>query len=154
MPGVLKLIRGPAGGGKSQRAQRLIDEGAVDAQADYTALWAAVRAVARGPDGKYPTRTADDPSVPMVSYLKAVVAREAVARGLRILVTTSTGGDDEVVRWREVATAAGASFDVETVDPGPAVARARLANPETGAIAPECAVALRRWYSESELSNG
>ncbi len=153
MPGAIRLLRGPAGGGKSQRAKRLIEDGAADVQADYTALWAATRAVDRGPDGKYPTRTADDPSVPMVSYLKAVVAREAVQRGLRILVTTSTGGDEEVDRWRDVAREAGAAFDVETVDPGPAVARARLVDPETGELDPECEEALRRWYSQSELAN-
>ena len=38
MPGALRLLRGPAGAGKSQRAKRLVDDGAVDVQADYTAL--------------------------------------------------------------------------------------------------------------------
>ena len=146
MPGALTLLRGPGGGGKSALARRRLDDGDVDLQADYTALWAALRGVERGPDGRYPDRLDSDPAVPLASYIKATVARDALRRGLRVLVTSSRRDDE--AHWRDIAAAAGAEFVTETVDPGRDVIAARLADPETGQLSAACASVLSRWYDD------
>lgn len=143
---MLTLLRGPAGGGKSQRIRAMLDAGELDAEADFTRLHVAITGAERDADGRYPARRDDDPLVALASYLKAVVVREGLRRGFRLAVTTSDSDEAEVDRWREVATGAGAAFAVQTVDPGRAVAAARLADPETGELAGECATALARWY--------
>lgn len=147
MPGALTLLRGPAGGGKSQRAQRLVDDGAADVLADTTALYAALAGVQRGPDGRYPPREETDPLLPITTYIRAVVAREAVRRGLRVVVTSSRRDDED--HWRDVAAEGGADFDAETIDPGRTVILARLADPETGELSAACDAALRRWYDDA-----
>lgn len=146
MPGALTLLRGPAGGGKSQRIRAMLDDGELDAEADFTRLHVAISGAERDADGKYPPRRDDDPLVALSAYLKAVVVREALRRGFRLAVTTSDSDEAEVDRWRDVAAEAGAAYRVQTIDPGRAVAAARLADPETGELGAECATALARWY--------
>ena len=145
MAGLL-LLRGPAGAGKSQVAAGKLDQGEADVWADFTRLHTALSGVERGPDGRYPVREAGDPLVPLAAYLKVVVIRQGLARGFRVVTTTSSADEGEVERARELATEAGAALDVQTVDPGEAVVRARLADAATGALSPECEVALSRWY--------
>lgn len=147
MPGRLTLLRGPAGAGKSGRARRLLDDGEADAQADTTALYAALSGVERGPDGRYPPRSESDPLLPLTTYIRATVARDALRRGLRVVVTSSRRDDED--HWRDVAREAGAAFDAETIDPGIEVLRARLADPESGELSAECSAALARWYDDA-----
>ena len=51
---VLHLVEGPAGGGKSQHVDELVEAGTVQVVADTTALWVALSGVKRGADGRYP----------------------------------------------------------------------------------------------------
>ena len=149
MPGILRLLRGPAGGGKSQIARRALVSGDTDLQADTTALYAALSGVERGPDGRYPPRLESDPLLPLTTYVRAVVVRDALRRGLRVIITSSRRDDED--HWRGIAREAGAAFDVETVEPagGRDAMAARLADPETGALSGECSAALSRWYDDA-----
>ncbi len=145
MAGLL-LLRGPAGAGKSQVAAGKLDQGEADVIADFTRLHVALSGVERGPDGRYPVRADDDAAVPLAAYVKAVATRAALARGFRVITTTSSADEGEVERARQMATEAGATLDVQTVDPGEDVVRARLSDPATGELSPQCSAALRRWY--------
>lgn len=130
----LRILRGPAGAGKSQE----IEPGTL--RADLTALWVALFGYERGPDGKYPERTAEEAAV--ASYLKAAVVRHAAREGLPGVVTTSDSSPEAVERLREQGATAG----VQTVDPGIDEVRRRLADPTTGRLSAACEEAIRRWY--------
>ena len=141
---VLTLIQGPAGSGKSQVVSEMLEAGEIDVQADLTAIWAALRGIERGPDGRYPVRTADDPAIQsgLAMYVRAVVVRQGLRQDLRVAVTT--GSADTAVQWSEVAAESGAAFSVLTVDPGEAVVRNRLTVNDV--LSDECAGAIARWY--------
>ena len=140
----LTLIEGPAGSGKSQIVAAMLAAGEVDVQADLTAIWAALRGIERGPDGRYPVRTADDPAIRsgLAAYVRAVVVNQGLRQGLRVAVTT--GSPDTAVRWAGVAEESSSSFAVLTVDPGEAVVRDRLT--VDGVLSDECSEAVNRWY--------
>ena len=143
---VLTLLRGPAGSGKSQVAQRMMAEGEADVLLDFTAIWAAVSAAQRDPiTGKYPERMNGDALLPFVAYAKTALARSALLRGFRVVVTTSDSSDDEVDRWADVAAGERARFTTDTIDPGESTVRARLAS-DTGHLSPACTEAMTRWY--------
>ena len=141
---MLTLIQGPAGSGKSAVAADSLAAGEIEVLVDVTSIWAALSGARRGPDGRYPPRSEDDPALGAALYLQAVAARFALEQGARVGVTTSRR--DQVDRWADVARAAGVEFDVRTVDPGEDVVRARLSDPETGVLSGECDQAIGRWY--------
>lgn len=146
MPGTLTLFEGPPGSGKSQRVQEALADGELDVVADFTSLWAAVRQVQRGPDGRYPIRLDDDPALTQgyLSALQTIAVSLALRRGMRVAVTSGTSGTAPT--WAERADVQGATFSVRTFDPGEAVVRARLSDPGTGELADECEHAIGRWY--------
>ncbi len=131
----LGILRGPAGGGKSQTLR----PGAL--RADVTALWAALLGLERGPNGKYPERPDADPVLGLATYLKAAAVAYAAREGLTGWVTTSDSRPEAVERLR----ARGATGEVQTVDPGEDVVRRRLANAD-GQLSPACEQAVKRWY--------
>ena len=135
----LVIVRGPAGAGKSGYVERERQPG--ELLADFTAIYAALSGVTRGPDGKYPVRQDGDPLVPLVAAVKAYIVREAAARELRGYVTTSDSSAGELARLREL----GAQPEPITLDPGEQVVRARLAD-DDGQLHPQCEAALSRWY--------
>ena len=141
--GALTLVQGPVASGKSQELDRLKAAGEIDVAADLTSLWAATGLHKRGPSGKYPTRTGDDPSLQLGRILKTVAVRQGLQNGMRVAVTTSVRGEED--RWRLEAEEHGAPFEVVTVDPGEDVIRERLAG-AGGVIEEECEVAFSRWY--------
>ena len=124
----------------------MIASGAADVLADLTLLWSSIRAVRRGTDGRFPVRSEDDPAIStgLAAYTKAAVVRQALRDGLNVVVTAAEPG--QVTRWQAVAEEAGTTFQVRTIDPGEAVVRQRLADPETGVLADECERAVGRWY--------
>ena len=130
-------VCGPAGAGKSQYIAATIRPGWIIL--DYTALYAALSGVQRGPDGKFPERVAGDPLLPMTAAVKAVALSMAVERQLDGFVTSSARDD---VSTLERITGQSAVV----VDPGEDVVRARLADAVTGELSPECSAALSRWY--------
>ena len=142
---MLTLLEGPAGSGKSQEAEAMLAAGEAVWQADLTAIWAAITGKRRDPEtGRYPVRKDDDPALGLAQYVRSVVVREALRRGLPGLVTTAT--PNMVAHWQAVAADEGSVFVVRTIDPGYEEAARRLADPETGELSDECEKALRRWY--------
>ena len=81
---MLTLIAGPAGSGKSAVANDLLSAGELEVLFDTTAIWAALSGAVRGPDGRYPARSDDDPSLATALYLQAVGARFALKNGARV----------------------------------------------------------------------
>lgn len=141
---MLTLIQGPAGSGKSQVAADMLEAGEVDILADTTILWAAFSGARRGPNGRYPERAESDPSLAAALYAQTVVARFGLEQGHRVAVTSSRRGQE--ARWSEIARAAGQEISIREVDPGEAVVRARLSDPETGVLSGPCERAIGRWY--------
>ena len=153
---MLHLIEGPAGGGKSQVASDMLAAGQVDLLADTTALWAAIGGYTRDPEtGRYPVRQDDDPALHAARYIQAAVVSFAVREGLNVAITASRRNQAE--RWRQLAERivreaeldeALAQLSTTTVEPTGSidVVRARLADPVTGELSPECEAALQRWY--------
>ena len=136
----LSILRGPAGGGKSQVIAARLRPGEV--VIDFTAIWAAVTGAVRGPDGKFPIREDNDPRLALAEYLRMTAIRQASERELTGYVTTSDSRAEAVERLQ----AAGATGPVETVDPGESVVRARLADAVTGQLSAQCELAVGRWY--------
>ena len=140
----LLLIEGPAGSGKSQEVARILAANEADVVADLTAQWVALRAVERRPNGRYPVRFDDDPSVStgLAAYMRAVVVRRGLQLGLNVVVTS--GSPRTAPKWAAVAQEEKASFMLRTIDPGEAAVRARLA--EDGELSDQCEAAIDRWY--------
>ena len=78
---MLYLIEGPAGGGKSGLVAEMKAAGEVDLIADTTRLWAAVGGHERGPDGKYPVRLDNDPTLDAARYLQATTVHHGLREG-------------------------------------------------------------------------
>lgn len=136
----LSIIRGPAGSGKSGVIADRMRPGEV--VIDFTRLYVALAGVERGPDGRYAVRPDGDPRLALTEYVRMVAIRQAAERELSGYATTSDSRPEAVERLQ----AAGAAGEVVTIDPGASVVRARLADAATGALSPECEVALGRWY--------
>ena len=132
-------IVGPAGAGKSQYIAR--ERTAGDVVIDYTSLWAALTGAQRGPDGKYPERRDDDPSLALMSAVKNFALSQAVERELNGFVTSSARADVERLESRTGQQAV-------TIDPGREVVEARLVDDDTRYLSDECRRALARWYGE------
>ena len=130
-------IVGPAGSGKSQYVQATIRPGWIIV--DFTSIYVALSGVQRGADGKYPERETGDPLLSLVQAVKTVTLKMAVERELSGFVTSSALADVEDLEKITGQT-------VKVIDPGEDVVRARLADPVTGELSPECDKALRRWY--------
>lgn len=159
LTGSLTLVEGPAGSGKSQIVREMLAAGEIDIVSDYTEIWSALRGIERDPEtGRYPIRENDDPAVAsgLVSYTQSVVVRQALANGLRVVVTSGT--PRMALKWSGIATGAGAPFEVRTVDPGIVTVVLRLLEFSEGrearaelwesALDPSCYAAVQRWYEE------
>lgn len=141
----IHLLQGPAGGGKSALARAMIEAGTAAVQADTTSLWAALSAALRDPEtGKYPERLEADQALSLALRLQATTVRMAAAEGLDVVVTTSR--PDQIERWQEVADEFDTDLQVQTVDPGESVVKARLADAVTGRLSLPCQRAIGRWY--------
>ena len=139
----LYLLEGPAGSGKSQVAAEMVEAGEVDIVSDVTRLWVALGLYERGPDGRFPIREANDPALIVALYVQTVAVRRALSEGYDVAVTTSRR--NMAPRWGRIAHEFAASLTVRTVDPGEAVVRARLAEPD-GRLSDPCREAIARWY--------
>lgn len=145
------LISGPPFSGKSQLLRELL-QGSEDPAiaADFQSLFAAVRQEVRGPDGKYPERTAEtEIYLPTVEYLRRTLIRTARERGLTIIATNANGDPD--VRG-SLLDLLGDDAEERIVDPGEAVVTARAAEAD-GEPSEACAQALRRWYANHYREN-
>ncbi|MCY4057584.1 MAG: hypothetical protein OXG44_06255 [Gammaproteobacteria bacterium] len=131
----LGILRGPAGAGKSQELQP------GELRADLTALWAALYGYDRGPDGRFPERSAEEAAI--ASYLKGAVVRFAARQGLSGFATTSDSSPEAVERLREQ----GATGPVRSINTAAEVSVDRLSDAD-GNLSDSCRQALRRWFRE------
>lgn len=137
------LLSGPAGAAKSTLARRLLAESAeLAAIADFQAVYAALTGDLRGPDGRYPLR--NEGLLPLTEYVRRAIITGAVARDIDVIATNSDG---DPARRRFLLDQLGAGATERIVDPGRNIVVARLSDPETGDLSPECDSAINRWYS-------
>ena len=101
----------------------------------------ALTDVERGRDGRYPLR--DERLLPLTEYARRAIITGAVAREIDVIATNSDGDPE---RRAFLLSTLGAGATERIVDPGRDVVAARLADPATGDLSPECDAAIRRWY--------
>ena len=142
--GALAVLRGPAGGGKSQYARSVLRAG--EAVIELQPLYASLRGLARLANGRYPTRHGVDRALELAQYGKATATREAARRGIPGYVSTASSSPEAVERLRE----RGATGPVTTIDPGEETVRVRLADEITQEVQPACEDAIFLWYGQSE----
>ncbi|MCY4508423.1 MAG: hypothetical protein OXG35_15925 [Acidobacteria bacterium] len=145
----IQPIAGPAGSAKSQHVSEVRRPG--DVLIDYTLIWAALTGAARGPDGRYPVREDDDPSLPLASAVYWFTLSEAVRRELSGFVTTASRA--AVPRLERITGVAAHVLNVEASVP---LARLSEVDPGTGdpTLEPSCVAALRRWYVDAAEIEG
>ena len=140
MPSI--LLSGPASGGKSQEAKRLLSQATEPTiQADFQSIVVALLGLERGPDGKFPIRP--DWILPLAEYVRLSALSGAVTRQLTVVATNSDG---DPARRAALLDRLGPGATERLVDPGEAVVRARLADVD-GVLDPECERAISRWYT-------
>ncbi len=136
------LLSGPAGAAKSALARRILAEHPQLAViADFQLVYRALTDVERGRDGHYPLR--DDRLLPLTEYMRRAVITGAIGRDIDVIATNSDG---DPARREFLLAQLGDGASERIVDPGRAVVAARLADPQTGDLSPECDAAIGRWY--------
>ena len=143
-----RLLSGPAGANKSERARELLESATKPTvAADFTSLFNAVRLVERGPGGRFPERTAaDEVYLPIAESLRRELIRSATRRGMDVVATNSDGN---LSRRRELAALlSSAELDEveEIIDPGEDEVTRRLSSRRTGRLSRACSNAIGRWY--------
>ena len=91
------LVSGPAGGGKSQYAQRLLDDNPGAVLSDFQAIYVSLTGVTRGIDGTFPLRIRS--LLPIVQRVKQQVISDALEDQVALLIATNSSRD-EMVRKR------------------------------------------------------
>ena len=140
MPSI--LLSGPAGAAKSQLARDLLAESPhLAVAADFQSIYAALLLLERGPDGRYPLR--NEALLPLVEYVRRATITAARNREIDVIATNSDG---DPARRAFLLQELGDATE-RVVDPGREVVAARLAEPSTGELGPQCEGAINRWYS-------
>lgn len=140
------LISGPAGSGKSQQACALLHEmqerGTLAVRADFQEIYALLNCQTKDSTGRYPER--DERYLPLVEYARRAIIGAAIGRAISV-ITTNSDGDPERRAFMLNLLGDGAQEIVR--DPGREAVAARLADPVTGILSPECEQAIDRWYT-------
>lgn len=131
----IKILAGPAGGGKSDVADDM--EGGV--VVDTTRLFNALFPTLVGS-----VRTGEDGRLLLTQYVKAVALRQAVESGLDGYVTTS---DPAAIDGLLAVTGMSRDDGLIIVDPGRAVVLERLRESQGRDREAACTQAVDRWYS-------
>ena len=143
MPGL--LLSGPAGGGKTQAAEEVLETSNTPAVVvDFQRLYAALTGDERDPGtGRYPERQ-DRHSflLPMVEYLRRTAITAAQQRDIYTIITNSDGDRE---RRDFLLGLLGAGSEERIIDPGRGVVEARLST--NGVLSRQCGDAIQRWYS-------
>ena len=170
MPSV--LLSGPAGGGKSQEAERRLAAATVPTVlVDFQEIYATLSGAKRGADGKYPLR--DPALLPLVQYVRKTAIRVATRHELDVIVTNANGDPavraalaelmelpdlkftaEELKRGpldRSVSPGEPIAGNEEIIDPGEAEVRRRLASRGNKTLSRECSAAINRWYRFTKL---
>ena len=135
----LNLLIGPAGGGKSQLAERAVEPG--DVLIDFGRLSAALFPADAGQERR-------DSMLPFLAAVRTFAVRAAAERGLSGLVTFSDGRRETIQRWQGET-----GGEVYVMDPGEEVVRRRLGRSQRGREA-ACDVAMARWYDNYQPDDG
>ena len=111
------------------------------AVADFQSVYVALTQVLRGPDGRFPLR--DDRLLPLTEYVRRSIITGAVSRDITVIATNSDG---DSTRRAFLLSQLGPGATERIIDPGEDIVKARLSDPETGALDGECEQAIGRWY--------
>ena len=140
------LLSGPAGGGKTQEARRLLRAAANPmVAADFQSILAALLLLERGEDGRYPPRDPlQDPwLLPLTESIRQTVITFARDADIDVVATNSDGSPER----RALLLARLGMGSAETIlDPGFDVVTERLKSP-SGLITRQCQDAIGRWYT-------
>ncbi len=145
MPSGNVLLVGPAGAGKSQAARALLAEATEPTiVADFSAIHAALTLAERGPDGRFPARTARTVALlPIAEYVRRAAITAATERDIAVIATNSDGDPE---RRAFLLGLLGPGAVQRVIDPGRDVVEARLADSLTGELSDDCGQAIARWY--------
>ena len=138
------LLSGPAGGGKSAEARRLLAGASVPTLAlDFQSLYAALLLLERDADGRYPERNPAHASyaLPAAEYLRRAGITATQERDVFAIVTSSDG---DPTRRRDLLESLGPDATELILDPGEQVVRRRLSGP--AGLSQQCQQAIDRWY--------
>ena len=142
MPGL--LLSGPAGGGKTQAAEEVLETSNTPAVVvDFQRLYAGLTGDERDPEtGRYPERQ-DRHSflLPMVEYLRRTAITAAQQRDIYTIITNSDGDRE---RRDFLLSLLGAGSEERVIDPGRGVVTDRLS--VDGQLSRQCGDAIQRWF--------
>ena len=110
--------------------------------ADFQSIYVAVTGDVRDDNGNYPE--SDPELLPLVERERQRLIRDAVEMEIGVVATSSDGAQ---ARREYLLGILGPDALEEIIDPGESIVRARLSNPETGALSDACSRAIGRWYS-------
>ena len=96
----------------------------------------------RGPDGRYSGK-GRSLATTQPSTCGGPLSRGARSREIGIIATNSDG---DPARRALLLSELGAGATERVIDPGEDIVRARLADPVTGNLSPDCGQAISRWY--------
>ena len=142
------LLSGPAGSGKSQRAQQVLSEAVEPAVIiDFQSLLAALLGLERQPDGRYPPRVASQAyALATAEYLRRAAITSARNSDLHAIVTNSDGNP---VRRQDLLGFIGAGATEELVGAG--LTRDEILDrlrDGDGVLDQQCIEAADRWFFE------
>ena len=148
------IIAGPAGAGKTQRAQEIIQElrnnGLNPVAADFQSIYAALLLIQRQSDGRFPERDPDYAyMLAMVEYVRSVIINRALRNEQPVVATVSEGPGGE--RYAALLALFNGAAREETIDPGVREVMERLSE-RNGDISDQCLEAMRRWYGNEEIT--
>ena len=137
------LISGPAGGGKSQEARRLLAAASVPTvMIEFQQIYAGLLGIERLPNGRYPPRRPQDAyALPMAEYLRQAAITGAIAQELGVLLSNSDGNQQ---RRQFLLGRLGRGSRERLIDPGIEIVTQRLS--VDGLLDPDCQDAINRWY--------
>ena len=138
------LLSGPAGGGKTQEARRLLRAAnAPTVVLDFQAILSALLLLERDANGRYPPRLASDShALPVAEYMRQSGMTAASGQQVDTIVTNSDGNAD---RRAFLLGRMGPGAAEVVIDPGIDVVVQRLSGPE--GLTDQCGQAIQRWYS-------
>ena len=159
----INVLRGPAGGGKSQWLEENVGNDAIIL--DTTRLWAALLNIERDAEGRYRERLRGEPGLNVAQYLKWTGLRLTAREGLDAWFTLASSSPEAITRIQRTIEEFGARIGrIATVDPGIQTSIRRLAiSLERHGLRPvdkptakyglsdECEEALARWYGHTPL---
>ena len=144
------LLSGPAGGGKSQEARRLLAAASVPTvMIEFQQIYAGLLGIERLPNGRYPARRPQDAyGLPLAEYARQSIITGAIAQELDIVLTNSDGNAD---RRAFLLGRLGAGATERVIDPGLEIVTQRLT--VDGTLDPDCAAAIQRWFGRLGVLN-